>query len=741
MAPAFEAAREYAALSGAFRPVDALPAGLPKDMVQVAAVASELAADCDPDPAGAGEGLWLMRAPARAHVLGQLRKEGRLDQAIAARTSRAIDPETDDLLAVLLDRSPFSLGEIRALLDTGQPRERLVRLVVALGRAGPDVRAAGLIDEARAVLAGIDQRARRERVEARSFVGRQEEQAQIAAWITQVAGGGPAQCLFVSGPPGIGKSSLLEKAVRSFRETGDGVVVRLDFDRAGLNTQDRLGLTMELARQVAERLPAASAELQLARRQAGSMASFSPDAAAGRTFTPRPLVAAIAAAVGSRPVLVVLDTLEVLRRGGDERGRELFDWLDDLTRAGLSRLRVLAAGRGDALDSSPERVRERRALEGLPDKDARELLTRLDAPQAAWEDILEVSQGNPLSLRLAAEIVRRHSGTRLPRRVRDAEGLTSALLYRFLLSRIEEPALRRLAHPGLVVRRLDAEILRVVVAPRVGVHGLTQARAETLLADLASQHWLVEPDPVAPGFIRHRADMRALLLPLLYRDSPKQCARIDAAAVQWFARGSEPWRQVEAAYHRVQLMRVNPGDRPVMAREIASELSDEETLRDLPPAGRDLVLELAGERTTRFRRGDAFVVPDDEGLASELAIVLRKQDWREGGEIIDRVARDGTLDPRGRAADMVRTLLWRSGRWGEARRWLRERDRLSPADEDLSSLPPEVALARLEMRAEFEPRAFVRAGAEARRTGASLRGAALESGNHLLREGAGAFLL
>ncbi len=53
-------------------------------------------------------------------------------------------------------------------------------------------------------------------------------------WIAQPVARGRVTALFVTGLPAIGKSTLLEQAIRDAAATqGPAVVIRLDFDRPG----------------------------------------------------------------------------------------------------------------------------------------------------------------------------------------------------------------------------------------------------------------------------------------------------------------------------------------------------------------------------------------------------------------------------------------------------------------------------------------------------------------------------
>lgn len=702
----------FAALSGPFKPGQALTslrvANRPGDF---AMAATRLADVCDTRPADA-EGFWLIRTPTR-HALLEALSEPALVEGVAKRRRLDTDEQTRDLLAVLLDEAPLSRAEIQEVLQTARERGAFERIILALDRAGTRAPSHDLLEQARAALVRFDQEKKMAQVAERGFFGREMEYARVAAWLEFSAQAPPATCLFLTGAPGIGKSTLLAESVRRSYAQQRPLILRLDFDRAGLDVQDLLGLTMEATRQLADQMDTGIKELHYARLKAGEM--FDKEKAShstNRHALPTTLVRRLGAAVSSsgRPVLVILDTLEVLRSRGETHPVRLFDWLDSLLEHGVKPMYVLAAGRGDALDSvqripklsnaRPRQI-EHFELMGLDNHAAGEFLLKLGAPQRYWQELLELAQGNPLKLRLGAEVAKRTSDKRLPRRKRGEE-ISSAFLYRLLLSRIDDPLLKRLAHPGLIVRRINAQVIREVLAPALGLGKLTIEHAEKLWEQLATQHWLVEPDPGAPGFLKHRSDMRTLLLPLLYSTSAVKSARVDAAALRWFARLDQPWAQVEAVYHQLQLTRMG-NTLPSVPSQIAAQF-DAQTLEELPRQVADGLRSIRGERTSELRGDWSAGSRDREAvIVRESITILKRQDWVEGAYLARSIVSEGDLDVRSPAADAVRMLLWRSGQWAEAKRWLAERDRFTDSDADVYELPEALALVRLEMRAEFSP--------------------------------------
>jgi AAA ATPase domain len=712
---AIERARQFAALSGAFDPKDALTvledlaADDPTDLV---AVASELASACDTALPG-DRPTWLMRGPERRWELEALNEHMGIREAVTWRRQTAgAAADTLDLLDALLGEGLFDDQTVQSRIEAGGPRYELERIAVALDRTGRLAPAGGRLDAVRAALTRLDGEERNRALLAGGFVGRDAEMAEIALWLDVPSQPPPIQALFVSGLPGIGKSTLLEGAVQAARESSRRwLVVRLDFDRAGLDVQDQVGLTVELARQISAELGEHAHALRDARLEAsGAPLAETVPAVKGeaRSRIPTSLARTLAAEVQAvaRPVLLVLDTLEILRGRGETHPRRLFSWIDQLVSFGLAPMSALAAGRGDALDSAPERTGRRIDLPGLDDASADRLLAGLEVPASSFGAIRAIAQGSPLVLRLAATVVRDVGPAALDR-VAQRNELAAAYLYRFLLSRIEDRTLRALAHPGLVVRRISAEVIAEVLGPQLGFGRLNARVAAGLFDRLSSQYWLVEPDPTAPGFVKHRTDIRSVLLRLLYSASPARCARIDRAATAWFAARPEPWCAVESAYHRLQLMRRDR--RPPAVDPAVLQRFDEETIAELPERAQDIVRQSRGERSSLGRTSTT----DQEGRDSpaavrELEAIIGRGDWIEGQSFYDRTLGRALFDARSRDAEVSRAFLWRTGQWHEAKRLLIERDGLGADDHDVPGLPAQLAAPRLEMRAELSFAALLR---------------------------------
>ncbi len=704
-----EVARRFAALSASFKPraLRDVLADATKDVFL--AVTADLESTCDTDVEGGG---WLLRGGVRKREIAAWADAGELDEAVAWRRSFPTDAPTDDLLDALTGSGAYAETTIRDTVNVAA-RDVLNRVATALERAGEQAPAYESLDLVRAALGRDDSRARADAMLGRGFVGREQELADIAIWLASEPAPSRVRTVFITGLPGIGKSTLVDEAAhRASSATPPWIVVRLDFDRSGLDVQDRVGLTMEISRQVANEIGEQAADLRQARLvAAGTTPSSSPDVKGeAREHVPDELSRVLGDAVqnAGRPILMLIDTIEVLRGRGETHPIRLFECLDELQARRLSPMAVLSAGRGDALDPVAKRIGLHIKLTGLSDEASDQLLQSLDIAPTARRKISDLAEGNPLLLRLAAQVVH-EAGVEALSQAQGRSEVAAAYLHRFLLSRIKDTVLQELAEPGLIVRRISPEVIAEVLAPALDLD-LEPGEAVRLFDELASHHWLVEPDSVS-GWVRHRSDIRAVLLRLLYDGGKKAiAARVDRAAADWFSRRPEPFAPIESAYHLLQAMRTRRKPPPIDPQLLAQ--FDKETIAQLPKSAQDLIRAGRGERTSQWRGLEQPLATADAaavaGAASELETLVERGDLIEAAFVYERSLSKARLDSLSREAAVVRTFLWRTGRWAGATKNLASSGFFDSTDWARDAeLSPLSTLVHLEIWAELRFRELV----------------------------------
>ncbi|KRF45504.1 hypothetical protein ASH01_06665 [Terrabacter sp. Soil811] len=564
--PARQRLRERVALLDYFT-VDALEGRTTRETPRHQEIDGFIGTDCELVTTRSGGGAWRLRPEVRADVLRSL-GPGR---AVALTTGRwAVAPAPDDVthrMAVRLIHGDTTLRALAPAELTG-----ILKAAVWLEGLGLDLPAAADVQSA-LDLANVLTPLRA--VSTPDFVGREVELAQLEAHVMGGPGGLP---LALHGPGGVGKSTLLATFVLDHIEGTDArppmPFAYLSFERAELDPEFPIGLIAEVCRQLAlqstdlagplgelrrEIVAVVEAEAALQRETSSSRGLGTKDAVRRHVDEDSFLMELsqrLRRAWGSKPVLVVLDTFEVAQRRRRSTLGRLNRTLQSLQRQ-LPSLRVVVAGRAEVTELQVEN----RPLEGLDDTQARQFLRRavadLAVTDALVDSVVEQVSGNPLSLRLAADLMRREGPSVLATkrgrrrllfdlRAEQVQGV----LYRRILDHVARP-IRPLANPGLVVRQITREVISDVLAVPCGLGELAPERAAELFEMLRGEVSLVTES--RPGVLVHRADVRQEMLPLLDAESPERVAEIHRRAVAFYGARSGTDDRIEGLYHRLML--------------------------------------------------------------------------------------------------------------------------------------------------------------------------------------------
>jgi cellulose synthase operon protein C len=432
---------------------------------------------------------------------------------------------------------------------------------------------------------------------AHGFVGRKTELERLAAYVgvlrpttalatamLSIRGiadkviGGPRQPLYLKAAGGMGKSTLLARFILEHAALPAAPVpfIYLDFDRPTLDPLHANGILAEAVRQIDAQFPG---RLEETEGYAGDLASsnrslegdhyYSSRHYSRRADHLRRFESAIEnlAAVNGQPVVLVLDTFEQAQRQGDSAVSALWSLLQSLAHSARN-LRVIVAGRGDLSKTFPH---EEVILQPFGRQDAINLLT---APRVSGGDALspqdagavfDLVGGVPLSLALARRVLeqeglaglRQASGRRLLFSLISAEeqqGLLNARIINHLQR--GSPKLKAIADPGLILRRVTADVILCVLSGPCGLEDITADDAEALFQDLINEVGLFDTHREAQA-VWHLQHVRTVMLPRLLRKLGPKAAAIHTAAVAYYAAREGPVSRSEEVYHRLWL-----GERP-----------------------------------------------------------------------------------------------------------------------------------------------------------------------------------
>lgn len=394
------------------------------------------------------------------------------------------------------------------------------------------------------------------------FAGREDVLADIARHLDLAPEG---TVLMLQGPGGVGKSTVLAKFILDAIEKSPDppTVMVLNLDDPQLVIDDPFTLLQEAGRQLRIQHPDLNprldkvrdyiASLQRRSRSMGALESVSGGTVEWNAVSQiaRDIVGLIP---GRQPVLLVIDTFEEAQTTGPSAVNRLLQLVDSL-RSGNPRLSVVIAGRVDET-SAPRHTLTLGALDRIAARAVLEKVAGLGPlPDDLADQIFAVARGNPLATHLAGRILAAE-GPDVFRRDKDLGRLigqirtekVQAQLYGRVLGHIRHAEVRRLAYPGLILRRITPDVLRHVLAEPCGVSIPDDAEAARLFDLFASEVALAEPEP-GTGALRYREDVRRVILADLRADQPDLAALIDRAAIDHYRTQTGSVARAEEIYH------------------------------------------------------------------------------------------------------------------------------------------------------------------------------------------------
>ena len=403
--------------------------------------------------------------------------------------------------------------------------------------------------------------------------------------------------LIMWGIGGAGKSTILGKHLLDIDSQSDlpRPWAYVDFDDPKIDPTNHFALMEQIARHLgllytgtdiagAAVDPEAATNLESAYLSLEGIAAdedlrveFSVDMASAANT--RSLVESLAEATHALPMepslLLVFDTFEQVQVRGRyavQRVRELIDEILDV----MPFARIVVSGRGNITDWRNTHTLK---VGDLDEESADQVMIALgvDKPDAR-NTVIQKLGTNPLTLRLVADGIKagRLSDEDLDKLVVGARSIRmQGHLYTRILGHIRDGEIRRLTHPGLVVRRVSSGVIADVLSEICEIH---PDRIDDLLDRLPHNVSLFEPDDSMPNegpALKHRQDVRETMLALMVEDPAwrSQLERIHDLAVQHYSQFDHRIAQAEELYHRIMRDDEPAAIDPLWSDEIAASIA------------------------------------------------------------------------------------------------------------------------------------------------------------------------
>lgn len=587
--PAHMRCREVAAIIGPFLPQDLISVVGKKDWFNRL---NTIAKDCD---IVAG-GMWLLKFEIRHAVLAQIVAEARLPDVLAASVALKKDPYRQVIeefaLSGTIDIKGRDVEQLRQLKQVLIWFSDVLPVQVNMKEVEQALAARQLIEPFYKLTEHFYGRYSELEL-LRDFVEVYEASNVIEGISRDIKGAfGISQRTHqvIWGAGGIGKSALIGRFILEHAEIGSNVTAKvagphkipyayLDFDRVELDPLRPESLLTDVTLQLLKQYPDSRLEeqakgwYQMIRRNQRRSARTDPhDPRIRSAILDSKLAEMIKHELHNwlqyklfsisqqlPPLLLVLDTFEEVQLGGEARERQTASFIEYMQEI-YPRLRVVICGRA--------KVRYLQAnqhhLTGLDSSSANKLLVDMGIETLDLrKSIISRIGTSPLSLILAAEAVNQlpadervkaladiRTRNILFQRIDAAE--IQGQLYHRILRHIRDLRVRKLAYPGLILRRITPEIIRHVLARPCG---LNPDDANVLFQAIRDNVALVNHNP--DGSLQHRPDVRRVMIRNMLAGTrfSNTILEIHHAAVNYYAtlKDQTPITRGEQVYHMMML--------------------------------------------------------------------------------------------------------------------------------------------------------------------------------------------
>ena len=529
-------------------------------------------------PAGENSDRWTLKHPVRKAALSRLKTRNALKEALFAYPDRPTNLLQQTIEGCITDKlEPVDGQSLLQLQHTHQVIDWLSETGIASDLPEPEA--------VSRLIAWRQQLEPFQYLVGDHFRGRIDELDRLHEHVFVERTTPP---LLIYGPGGTGKSTLLAKFILDATpgplDPAHIPFTYIDFDRLVATPEEPLTLLMEAASQLAIQYPGIEEEARYFNDE-WSYRLTATDTRSNQTQIAQKIDFEFLSKMGTgalrsrldiysgyiedfarlltntgaspdSPFLFVLDTFEEVQFRSSDQVLELSLFFDVL-RGAVPNLRVVIAGRG-LIDEAEMDVKALELKEFDEAASVGFLTFKGIKSTRLAKEVFDLVGGNPLSLKLAADLVReeglnvgQEAGLEELKAVlrRVEENNIQGQLYRRILEHIKNPEARKLAHPGLTLRFVSAELIKEVLADPCGLGDISITDAQRLFAVLQNEVSLVTPDPHRPDMLRHRPDVRAIMIQALQNDEPLVVHEIHSAAVKYYERFDDPAARAEEIYH------------------------------------------------------------------------------------------------------------------------------------------------------------------------------------------------
>lgn len=253
------------------------------------------------------------------------------------------------------------------------------------------------------------------------------------------------------------------------------------------------------------------------------------------------------------PFLIVFDSFEEMQyRATRSELDRFFRFVKEVSEM-LPRMRTVFAGRSEIRDSLEDIHFETLELKEFDKDSAIALLLKHNIDdKEICHDIYSKFGGNPLLLRLAADLVIKDKNALS--KYRNIHYTRHEFLVNRILHHIHNEDVRKIAVPGMLVRRINADVILNILAEPCNVIDIDKPKSHIFFEELKKEVSLISKSMSSEEFC-FRQDLRIVCEKMIWNKYPREAALIYQKAIDYYEKYRMKGLEYEAEYYYHRLKR------------------------------------------------------------------------------------------------------------------------------------------------------------------------------------------
>jgi hypothetical protein len=488
--------------------------------------------------------------------------------------------------------------------------------------------------------------------------------------------------LLIQGIGGIGKSTLISKFITEHNNEKNGSIlpfVYIDFDLPGFTITEPLSILLESLRQLSIQYSVQKDIFNeisnyiskvIYRRNRSESNRLMSSNLSSRSIVYESIENLInqyslQLRNINTPVLIVFDSFEEMQyRASRSELDSFFSFIKEISEL-IPRLRPVFVGRSEISDSLGDFKFDLVTLSEFDYRSATVLLKKFGiSDDSICKTIIDNFGGNPLLLQLAADLLKKD-----PNSVKDFN-LIKDKKHEFLINRIlnqiHNVEVREIAIPGMLVRRINPEVIQKILAVPCGLGEIDISKAKEIFDELCKEAALISKSHDSDGIV-FRQDLRMACEKMILKKYKKESALIQQNAIEFYSLRKSEDEVAEAEYYYHLLKK---GEIPYsLTRQVYIRIRTklESSVIELPEKSRLFINTLMSSRASKTTVKNSSIIEWENyylsqikrGLNGELGYLKQLYD-----EISSR--RERSEDPNSTFAVFEALLLQRLNKFSQS---------------------------------------------------------------------------